>query len=276
MKYRDYINTEALPTTWCPGCGNGMVLGAIARAFEEINATLENTVVVTGIGCWGKVDDYLRTNAFHGSHGRALALSTGMKLARPDMNIVVLMGDGDGVTIGGNHFIHAARRAVDVTAIIVNNLNYGMTGGQYSGTTPERSITTTSRDGHIEKGFDICQLAVASGAAYVARDSAENVLQLKNFIVEGMGRKGFSLIEAVTPCPIHYGRNNNMKDTIEMNKWIKENSISVAKAKDLTYEEKKGKFIMGKIWDVEMEDYSTKYKEVIERAKAGGMNQDEG
>ena len=147
MNYLDYLRTDKFPHFWCSGCGNGIVLCAIARAFEELDLTLENTVVVTGIGCWGKADDYVRTNSFHGTHGRALAFATGIKLANPSLNVVVLMGDGDGITIGGNHFIHAARRNVDVTAILVNNFNYGMTGGQYSGTTPEERITTTSRYG---------------------------------------------------------------------------------------------------------------------------------
>ena len=169
MNCMDYLKTEKFPLFWCPGCGNGVVLGAIARAFAELDLTRENTVVVTGIGCWGKADDYVTTNSFHGTHGRALAFGTGIKLANPQLDVVVLMGDGDGVTIGGNHFIHAARRNVDVTAIVVNNLNYGMTGGQYSATTPETRITFTSRLGHIEQGFDICKLAEAAGAPFVAR-----------------------------------------------------------------------------------------------------------
>jgi len=269
MNYLDYLRTDKFPHFWCSGCGNGIVLCAIARAFEELEFTLENTVVVTGIGCWGKADDYVRTNSLHGTHGRALAFATGIKLANPALNVVVLMGDGDGITIGGNHFIHAARRNVDVTAILVNNFNYGMTGGQYSGTTPEDRITTTSRYGHIEEGFDICAMAQAAGARYVARASTENPQQLKNLIRDGIRKKGFAWIETISPCPPHFGRNNGMRSAAELMRWTKEQSVTTAQAASLTTDELTGKLVMGTLCDKSGEDYSAKYQRVIEKAQNG-------
>jgi 2-oxoglutarate ferredoxin oxidoreductase subunit beta len=267
MTYMDYLKTEKFPLFWCAGCGNGTVLGAIARAFEELQLEKSKTVVVTGIGCWGKGDDYVTTNAFHGTHGRALAFATGIKLANPELTVVALMGDGDGATIGGNHLIHAARRNVDVTAILVNNFNYGMTGGQYSGTTPEESYTTTSQYGHIEQGFDLCKLAEAAGAPYVARASTYGVIQMKKLIADGIRKKGFSLIEAISPCPTHFGRNNKMRQPAQMLKWINENSVTVRQAEKMTAEQLEGKLVIGKFVDREQEDYSTKYQKLIEKAQ---------
>lgn len=274
MRFEDYLFEEKLPLFWCAGCGDGIVLGAIMRSFAKLGYDKKNTVVVTGIGCWGKGDDYITTNTFHGTHGRALAFATGIKLANPKLNVIALVGDGDGATIGGNHFIHAARRNVDVTAIMVNNFNYGMTGGQYSGTTPENSITTTSRYGHIEPGFDMCKLAEASGAPFVARGSVYNVVQLQKFIEEALQKKGFSFVEAISPCPTHFGRHNGMKEVSAMYNWIKENSVSIAAAEKLSPEEREKKFVLGKFVDRDIADYSTKYQCIIEnlaaKASVGG------
>ena len=264
LKYEDYLIKEKLPLFWCAGCGDGIVLQAILRAFEDLQLERKDTVVVTGIGCWGKADDYINTNTFHGTHGRALAYGTGIKLANPDLKVIVLMGDGDGVTIGGNHFIHAARRNVDVTAILINNFNYGMTGGQYSGTTPEDSYTTTSMYGHIEHNFDICRLAEASGAPYVARGTVCNPVQLEKFIRDGIDKKGFSFIEAVSPCPTHFGKLNKMRTAPEMMRWIKDNTVSVQEAEGLSEDELTGKFVVGKFRDKDVLDYGTKYQHIID------------
>ncbi len=236
----------------------------------------KNVVVVTGIGCWGKADIYMKTNALHVTHGRALAAATGIKAADPGLKVIALMGDGDSVTIGGNHFIHAARRNMDITAIISNNFNYGMTGGQYSGTTPENSITTTSRYGHIEPGFDLCKLAEAAGAPYVARGSVYNVVQLEKLIEGALMKKGFSFVEAVAPCTTHFGRLNGMKKPTDMYKWIKDNSVSIAAAEKLSPEEREKKFVLGKFVDKDIADYSMKYQCIIDNcsseASEGGDN----
>ncbi len=266
MKYMDYLKTEKFPLFYCSGCGCGVMLGAIVRAFEALDIPPEKIVACTGIGCFGKVDDYMRVNALHGTHGRALAFATGVKLANPELHVFAMMGDGDGVTIGGNHFIHAARRNVDVTALIVNNLNYGMTGGQYSGTTPENKKTSTSRYGHIEQGFDICRLAIASGATYVARETADNSVQLKNRIVEAVRNKGFSLVEIIAPCPTHFGRNNGMASPIDLMNYINNNCIPLSKAKMLKEEELEGKLVTGRLHHAPKEDYGTKYRMIMEKA----------
>lgn len=268
VKSEDYLLEEKLPLFWCSGCGNGIVLGALLRAFAQLKLDKKNTVAVTGIGCWGKADDYINTNTFHGTHGRALAFATGIKLANPKLKVIALMGDGDGATIGGNHLIHAARRNVDVTAILVNNFNYGMTGGQYSGTTPENSYTATSRYGHIEPGFDLCKLVEAAGAPYAARGSVYNVIQLQKFIEEGLLKKGFSFIEVISPCPTHFGRLNDMKEAPKMMSWVKDNSISIAAAEKLSPEEKEKKFVLGKFADKDTVDYSTKYQTIIDNCSS--------
>jgi len=267
MNYDDYLVKEKLPLFWCAGCGNGNVLGALVRSFARLQLDKNKTVVVTGIGCWGKADDYISTNTFHGTHGRALGFATGIKLANPELKVVVLMGDGDGATIGGNHLIHAARRNVDLTVILVNNLNYGMTGGQYSSTTPENSYTTTSPYSHVEDGFDLCRLVEGAGGTFVARSTVYNIIELQNLITEALNKKGFSFVEAISPCPTHYGRLNGKKTAPEMLNWIKENTITIKQAEKLNDEEKKDKFITGKFVDIDKDDYSTKYEKIIEIAK---------
>jgi 2-oxoglutarate ferredoxin oxidoreductase subunit beta len=269
MKHNEFIREDRLPTFWCAGCGYGQVMNSITYAFEKAGVTLNNTVMVSGIGCWGFVDSFLKLNAFHGTHGRALAFATGIKLANPELNVVVLMGDGDGVTIGGNHFIHACRRNIDLTAILCNNYNYGMTGGQYSSTTPERSITSTSPYGHIEPNFDICKLAEVSGAHYIARSISENVTQTAEYIAEGMSKKGFSLIEVLTPCTTHYGHNNNMKNPIELYRWLKSIAIPAAVAETMTADQLRNKFIVGKLSDKSGQDYGTRYHDEIQTKATG-------
>jgi 2-oxoglutarate ferredoxin oxidoreductase subunit beta len=264
MKWTEYIREERLPTFWCAGCGYGQVMHSLALALEKNEATLENTVIVSGIGCWGHVDSWLKTNAFHGTHGRALAFATGIKLASPELNVIVVMGDGDGVTIGGNHFIHACRRNVDLTAILCNNYNYGMTGGQYSGTTPEGSITSTSKYGHIEQGFDICKLAQVAGAHFIARSISENVQITADYIAQGMTKKGLSLVEVITPCTTYYGRNNDMPKPIDLYRWIKENSVSLAAAAKLPPGKLTGKFVTGVHHDELGIDYGAHYAEAIQ------------
>lgn len=267
LKFDDYLVKKKMPLFWCPGCGHGIVLGAIVRAFAELQLDKRETVVVTGIGCWGKADDYIDVNAFHGTHGRALGFATGIKLANPKLKVLALMGDGDGATIGGNHLIHAARRNVDVTAIVVNNFNYGMTGGQYSGTTPCDTFTTTSQYGHVEEGFDLCKLVEASGAPFVARGTVYGIVQLQKLIVEAIQKKGFSFVEAIAPCPTHYGRLNDMKNAPKMMEILKEQGVSISKAEKMTPEERAKYIVTGKFVDREAEDYSTKYQKIVDASK---------
>ncbi len=255
---------------WCAGCGNGIVLGALLRAFEELGLPHKDIVVVTGIGCWGKADDYIRTNALHVTHGRALPFATGVKAANPDLHVVALMGDGDGATIGGNHFIHAARRNIDLTALVVNNYNYGMTGGQFSATTPADAITSTSPGGNPERCFDICDLAAVAGANYVARETVASGMRLKNRIKEGMQKKGFSLIEAISPCTTLFGPRNSMKTPVDMLRSLKKKSLSAAKFAETENAAAEGFFVSGKLYERDAQDFSTRYEAMRDRLRAGG------
>lgn len=268
IDYKDYLRTDKLPHTWCAGCGDGIVLQSIARAFAELELDKRNTVVVTGIGCWGKSDTYISTNIFHGTHGRALPFATGIKLANPELDVIVLMGDGDGLTIGGNHLVHAARRNIDLTVVVANNYNYGQTGGQYSGTTLENYYTSTSRYGHLEESIDGCKITEAAGASYIARGTINNPTQIKRFVKEGIQKKGFAYIEAIAPCPTHFGRLNNMRTATQMMEWMKESTISIRP--NMNPEDAKGKILLGKMVDREVKDYGTKYQEMIDHLQNGG------
>ena len=262
--YKDYMLFDKLPHTWCAGCGDGIVLQSIASVFADMELDKHDICLVSGIGCFGRVDDYLDINCMHVTHGRALPAATGVALANPNLHVIVTMGDGDSVTIGGNHLIHCARRNINLTAIVANNYNYGQTGGQYSGTTPTGSITTTSPYGHIERNFDICKLVEAAGATYVARAIASQPVQMRKLIRDGIKHKGFSLIECMVPCPTHYGRYNKQGEAANMMKQIEENSISVEKAKMMTAEELEGKIVTGLICNKGGDDYYTEYKRIIE------------
>ena len=262
-----YLKPGVLPHMWCSGCGIGGMLGALLRAFEELGYGKTDTVVVTGIGCTGKADDYLLTNALHTTHGRALAYATGIKAFKPQLHVVVLMGDGDSVTIGGNHFIHAARRNIDLTAIVLNNLNYGMTGGQVSGTTPEWAITSTTSYGNPEREFDICALAETAGANYVARCTPDAGWEMKEIMKQALGRKGFSLVEVVSPCPTHFGRNNDMKETPAMLQWLAERATPVERYRQLTEAERRSHFPIGTLVDRHEPDFNTRYDTIRARAR---------
>ena len=269
---RSLLNKEALPLMWCAGCGNGIVLNALLCAMDELNLKKEDVLVVTGIGCWGKADDYISANALHTTHGRALTFATGAKAANPNLHVIVLMGDGDGTTIGGNHLIHTARRNMDLTAIIVNNLNYGMTGGQYSATTPNGATTSTSVGGNPERGFDVCDLVRAAGANFVARESVTSGMRLKNRIVAGIQKKGFSLIEAMSPCSTLFGPRNKMKQPVDMLRNLKEKAVSQAKFDSIENAEDLGYFATGVIADKDVHDFNTRYeaeRAVITAAKGG-------
>lgn len=264
VTYKDYMLFDKLPHTWCAGCDDGIVLQSIAAVFAEMELDKHDICLVSGIGCFGRVDDYLDINCMHVTHGRALAAATGIALANPDLHVLVTMGDGDGTTIGGNHLIHCARRNINLTAIIANNYNYGQTGGQYSATTPVNSVTSTSPYGHVEQNFDICKLAEAAGAGYVARATAYNPIQMRKLIRGGIEHKGFSLIETMVACPTHYGRYNKQGEASRMMQLMNEQSISVEKAKSMTEKEREGRLITGLLVNKDRDDYYTKYKRIID------------
>lgn len=202
------IRTDRIPHIWCSGCGIGTAFSACLTALKQSGLDLEKTVMVSGIGCSGRGAGYINLDSFHTTHGRAIPFATGMKMANPELNLVVFSGDGDLFAIGGNHFIHAARRNVDLTVICVNNLNYGMTGGQVAATTPHRAKTTTTTTGNPESPFNLPLMAYASGATYVARWTILHVRDLIDSIEQALTKKGFSFVEILSPCPVNYGRRN--------------------------------------------------------------------
>ncbi|HHT64164.1 MAG: 2-oxoacid:ferredoxin oxidoreductase subunit beta [Bacillota bacterium] len=268
--YEKYFRTDRLPHIWCPGCGNGIVLSAFARAMEELGVDQDQTVVVSGIGCSSRATTYVDFNTLHTTHGRALAFATGVKLAEPRLNVFVFMGDGDSTAIGGNHLIHACRRNIDITAIIINNNIYGMTGGQYSPLTPTGKKATTAPYGMIERNFDLCELVKGAGATFVARGTTYHAKQLTDMIVAGAKNKGFSVIEAVSQCPVSFGRRNKMRSPLEMIQWLKENTINVKAAAKLKPEDIKGKILIGELYNTEAPEYTAEYDRLIARVQGGG------
>jgi 2-oxoglutarate/2-oxoacid ferredoxin oxidoreductase subunit beta len=257
-----FLRTDRMPHIWCPGCGIGTTVNCFTRALLDSKADLNKVSVVSGIGCSGRVAGYLNLDSFHTTHGRAIPFATGLKLARPDLDVVVYSGDGDLFAIGGNHFIHAARRNVDIKVICVNNLVYAMTGGQTAPTTPSDSLTSTSPYGTFEPSFNLPQLAEAAGAVYVARWTTFHVRQLAKSMYEMFNKKGFSFIEVLSPCPTLYQRRNKMGDGMETLKVYKE--MSRRKDGAATSEvglTRDGEIVVGKFVDRDRADYSTLMKE---------------
>ena len=220
-----YLRKAMMPHIWCPGCGNGIVLNSFVHALDELHTDIDKIVVVSGIGCIGRTAGYTNLDSYHTTHGRALAFATGVKLANPELQVVVISGDGDLFAIGGNHFIHAARRNLGIKVICVNNFNYGMTGGQAGPTTPLESVTTTSMYGNIEHPFNLVHLAAASGAVYVARWTTLHARKLTESIKKMFQKEGFSFTEVISPCPEIFGRYNKMKSGLENMDWFKKASV---------------------------------------------------
>jgi len=214
--YRKYLRLDRLPHVWCAGCGNGMIVKALIESIASLGLTQDEVVVISGIGCAGRTPFVLDFNTMHTTHGRALAFATGLKLARPDLKIIVVMGDGDAAAIGGNHFIHACRRNLDLTALIFNNGIYGLTGGQLAPTTPYGKRSTTSLDGSIEPAFDLVKLALGAGAAFVARTTSFDHLEMVSFFKRAIQHRGFAVVDVLTSCPTYFGRLNDVSDPYDM------------------------------------------------------------
>jgi 2-oxoglutarate ferredoxin oxidoreductase, beta subunit (EC 1.2.7.3) len=262
-------HTKKFPNVWCAGCGIGIVLGAIIRAVDSLGLDKNDIAMVSGIGCTGRMPVYVDFNTLHTTHGRALAFATGLKLVRPEMRVIVVMGDGDALAIGGNHFIHAARRNIGLTAIVVNNATYGMTGGQYSPTTPLGALSTTAPYGHIEPPFQIAELAQCAGAAFVARSTVYHVDELQDYIARALQKEGFSLVEAISYCHTTIGRLNRWGTAPEMMRRLKDDSITLKQAERMSPEERVGKIIRGILADRDdLTEYTRRYyEEVVLRAR---------
>jgi 2-oxoglutarate ferredoxin oxidoreductase subunit beta len=253
-------------TLWCPGCSNGIVTRALIDAVLALDLDPDRTCVIAGIGCAGRITAYLNWSTVHTAHGRALALATGAKAADPGLNVIVVMGDGDCVAIGGNHLIHAARRNIDVTAVVFNNSIYGMTGGQMSPTTFEGDVSTTSVYGNVEQAFDICELARAAGATFVARGTSYNYQRLAQLIAGGIAHKGFSFVEAMVACPTYYGRQNGIASPADMLRMQKARAVPVDKF-DRDGPRLRDRYPVGVLHHAERQEYTAAYADVKRRAQ---------
>jgi 2-oxoglutarate ferredoxin oxidoreductase subunit beta len=265
-----YLRTKKkFPNVWCAGCGIGIALGSIIRAIDKLKLERDNVVMISGIGCSSRMPVYVDFNTLHTTHGRALAFATGVKLAKPNLKVIVVTGDGDALAIGGNHFIHACRRNIDITTILINNRTYGMTGGQYSPSTPFMKFGTTAPYGNRERDFDISMLARTAGAPFVARGTVYHVVQLQKLIEAAITKKGFSLVEVISQCHTLYGRLNKEGGAVEMMTWQKEHAVPIEAAKSLPPEKLKDKILTGILWNVDLPEYCEEYDKVIAQAKTG-------
>ncbi len=258
---------KRFPTIWCSGCGIGVVMGSLIRAIETLGIENDQVALVAGIGCTARMPVYMDFNTLHTTHGRALAFATGLKIARPEMKIIAIMGDGDALAIGGNHFIHAARRNIGITALVVNNSIYGMTGGQHSPTTPLDMRATTAPYGNVEPPFSVCDLAAAAGATYVARSTVYHVLELDKYLAQAISNDGFSVVEAVSYCHTTFGRINKLGSAADMMRALKETSISKAAYDKLTQEERarNTKTVRGVLHTRRRPEFTSVYAALVDR-----------
>ncbi len=262
-----YLRKEMLPTIFCPGCGIGSVLQFTLRAIDDLKLNQDEIVWVSGIGCSSRVPGFVNFDGLHTTHGRALAFATGIKMVNPKLRIIAFMGDGDTAAIGGNHFIHAIRRNLDVTVILINNFTYGMTGGQVAPTTLKGLRGTTAPYGQFENPFDIAELAVAAGANYVARWTVFNYIQGINSIKKALQKEGFTLVEFLSPCPVSFGRRNRMKTAPELLRWYQKITVPINRARKMKPEELEGKVVIGEFVDRDRPGLIKAYEEYKERAK---------
>lgn len=244
-----YLRKEHLPHIWCSGCGNGIVLGALVEAIDSLPIDKDKICIVSGIGCSSRAAQYMNFDTIHTLHGRAIPYAEGIKLANPELEVIVITGDGDCSAIGGNHLIHACRRNIDLKVIVFNNNIYGMTGGQCSPTTPLNARTTTTEKGNKCRDFNICKLCDAAGATYVARSTVAHYSHMVKMIKKAFDNKGFSIIETLTPCPVQFGRRNNLKKPSDM---VKDLRDKVKEKQDERYE-------IGILKDIREPEYVEEY-----------------
>jgi 2-oxoglutarate ferredoxin oxidoreductase subunit beta len=266
MSIKKYLRERFFPHMWCPGCGHGIVLNAMLRAIQKLGLNKNDIVMVSGIGCSSRISGYVDFHTLHTIHGRALAFATGVKMSRPELNLIVPMGDGDALSIGGNHFIHAARRNIDITAIVMNNRIYGMTGGQYSPLSGYGTSATTAPYSNIDHAFDVVKLAESAGASFVARTTVYHVQQLADIIRQAIEHKGFSVVEALTQCATYFGRKNRLGSAADMMRHFKDHTTPIgSKAKQENPELiERGVFVRK-----DTPEYCQEYEKVIQRAMKG-------
>ena len=269
FNYDEYLRTDKMPTLWCWGCGDGVILKALIRAIDKLGWNMDDVCVVSGIGCSGRFSSYINCNTVHTTHGRTLPYATGIKMANPNKKVIVVGGDGDGLAIGGNHTIHAARRNIDLTYILINNFIYGLTNSQTSPTTPKGMWTATMERGNIDPTFDSCKLVEAAGASFVARETMIDPKKLERTLVKALEHKGFSYLEVFSNCHVNLGRKNYMASATSNLEWI--DSISLAKTKFDMLEEsqKEGKYPTGVL---KQDENALEYCEAYEKVKEAHKN----
>jgi len=269
---RKYLRDVPLP--FCPGCGNFTVMNCFLRAVHELGyEDLHDFVFCSGIGCAAWIPSpHFKADTIHTTHGRSIPVATGVKLVRPKLTVVVFGGDGDIAGIGLSHLIHAARRNLDITVVMVNNMIYGMTGGQVAPTTPLRAKTTTTPYGSFEHPLDATRLVIAAGASYAARWTTVHGEQMKEAIKNGLKTKGFAFIEAVSQCPTAFGRRIGLKTVKDMLTWLKENSTPLKEAKKMTESELVGRIVVGEFVCRRLLTLTETIHEVIKEAKGVGKS----
>ncbi|CCH47840.1 2-oxoacid:ferredoxin oxidoreductase subunit beta [Pseudodesulfovibrio piezophilus] len=258
-------HNKKFPHVLCAGCGHGIVLGTLIRSLHSLGIPKDDVVIVAGIGCSGRLAVYVDFNTIHTTHGRALTFATGIKMANPKLNVITIMGDGDALSIGGNHLIHAARRNIGVTALILNNNIYGMTGGQSSPATPAGSTTMTNPYGQLDKSFDTVELARGAGANYVARGTVFHVRKLERVLTDAIARPGFSVVEAITPCHTQYGRKNSYKTPVDMYKWMKKAAVPIDRYNEMPEQEREDRIPIGVFVQKDRDGFEEKYSALQRR-----------
>ncbi len=265
FNYDEYLRTDKMPTLWCWGCGDGVILKAFIRAIDKLGIKKDDMCVVSGIGCSGRFSSYIDCNTVHTTHGRTIAYATGIKMANPDKHVFCIAGDGDGLAIGGNHTIHGCRRNIDINMILIDNFIYGLTNSQTSPTTPQGMWTVTMKRGNIDPTFDACKLAEGAGASFVAREKVTEPRKLEKIFVEAFKHKGFSFIDVFSNCHINLGRKNKMGSAMANLDWIDEITVSKKKYDAMSEDERKGLFPTGVLKkDEEALEYSAMYEKVKE------------
>ncbi|RJQ72793.1 MAG: 2-oxoacid:ferredoxin oxidoreductase subunit beta [Desulfobacteraceae bacterium] len=265
MSVHKYLRERFMPHIWCPGCGHGTVLNSLIRAIEALGMSRNEIVMVSGIGCSSRITGYVDVHTLHTLHGRALAFATGVKLSKPELNVIVPMGDGDALAIGGNHFIHAARRNIALTALVMNNRIYGMTGGQYSPLSGYGTVATTAPYANIDPSFDVVALATAAGAGFVARTTTYHAQEMTDLIRQAILHDGFSVVEILTQCPTYFGRKNKLGDAVDMLTFFKENTVAVGAPSKQEHPHliERGIFVQK-----EKPEYCSEYDKIIQRAQS--------
>jgi 2-oxoglutarate ferredoxin oxidoreductase subunit beta len=269
FNYDKYLRINKMPTLWCWGCGDGVILKALIRAIDELGWDMNDVCVVSGIGCSGRFSSYMNCNTVHTTHGRAIAYATGIKLANPDKKVICVTGDGDGLAIGGNHAIHGCRRNIDINHIVVNNFIYGLTNSQTSPTTPQGMWTVTMKRGNIDPTFDACKLAMGAGASFVARENVRESKKLERLLKNGLSHKGYSFFDIFSNCHINLGRKNKMNSAVANLDWIEEITVAKNKFEKLSDEEKVGKFPTGIL---KQDDEAAEYTDLYEKVKTAQKN----